>query len=71
MFEGDKHYEDSFYQGAQNTGGHGGEQNTGQKNAPGISDLAPLPWHTLPKKLDKLAPTNMPEHKHAGDFKAA
>jgi len=62
MFESDKHYEDTFYQG---------QHNTGTKNAPGIHDHVPTPWHTLPKKLDKLAPTNMPSHMHQGDYKAA
>jgi len=62
MFESDKHYEDNFYQGLGNTG---------TKNAPGIGDHVPLPWHTLPRKLEKLAPTNMPDHKHQGDFKPA
>ena len=64
MFESDKHYEDTFYQG---------EHNTGTKNAQGIDgDHVPIPWnHVLPKKLDKLGPTNMPDHKHQGDFKAA
>ena len=69
MFESDKHYEDTFYQG-QNQAGNA--ENTGTKNNPGIHDHVPIPWHTLPKRLDKLAPTNMPSHFQPGvDFKAA
>ena len=64
MFESDKHYEDTFYQGHPNNGVQEGTMNTGTKNAPGVNDHVPVPWHTLPKRLDKLAPTNMPDHKH-------
>jgi len=66
MFESDKHYEDTFYQGS-----HSSSPNTGTKNAPGIADHVPVMWHTLPKRLEKLAPTNMPTHMHQGDYKAA
>ena len=69
MHESDKNYEDNYYRGQGTTHNN---PNTGTKNAPGIGDHVPVPWnHVLPKKLDKLGPTNMPDHKHQGDFKAA
>merc|ERR1711934_105022 len=66
MFESDKHYEDTFYQGS-----HSSSPNTGTKNAPGIADHVPVMWHTLPKRYEQVAPVNMPSHMHQGDYKAA
>jgi len=69
----DQTYEDNFYQGSL-----GEAPNTGTKNAPGIGDHSPLPVHRVeeirdgvPKAWDKMGPTNMPDHKQAGDFEVA
>ena len=44
MFESDKHYEDTFYQGRTHGLNSHDQMNTGTKNDPGVADHVPIPW---------------------------